>query len=83
VIKDRAPDYTFVSDYGATVYAQVDAIFEFRAGRPSDFSLCEPVEDMALMLTYVKRKRQIAQVEAQIAERKARAQKQKNRFGRK
>ena len=62
----------FSHSYGEKLFAEVNAIHNFKAGRPSDFGLCEPSEDLPIMMVFVSRKQQIQQVRAKISQRKQR-----------
>jgi hypothetical protein len=41
------------------LFDKLDAIMQFGAGRPSDFDLCPPNEDLAMMMAYVRTKSKI------------------------
>jgi len=63
------------------MFAEVNAIYKFRAGRPSDFGLCQPSEDLPIMMVFVSRKQQIERARAILNERKNRYNAFRGRFG--
>ena len=65
------------------MFAEVNAIHSFQAGRPSDFGLCEPSEDLPIMMVFISRKQQIDAVRAKMNERKNRSSAFRSRLGRK
>jgi hypothetical protein len=48
----------------------MDAVFEWKAGRPSDFGLCEPEDDLPLMVSFLETKRNIRLVQDKEQARK-------------
>lgn len=48
----------------------MNAVFQWRAGRPSDFGLCKPEDDLPLMMAFIKTKRNIELVQDKEQARK-------------
>lgn len=55
--------WEFENPLADLIYQKVDAIYEFRAGRPSKFGICRPEQDLAIMVAYVKTRRGMRYVE--------------------
>lgn len=64
-------EWTFEKPLGAFIFRQLAALETFKAGRPSTFGICEPHEDLPLMMAFVLRRNQIQEVETAVQKRKS------------
>jgi hypothetical protein len=62
--------FEFERSYAGLLFNKMNAVYQWRAGRPSDFGLCEPEEDLPLMMAFMKTKRNIELVQDKEQARK-------------
>lgn len=53
------------------VFSKLEAIAEFGAGRPSEFGLCDPDMDLAMMQGFLSVKSKMKRWEDHLAEKRA------------